>query len=349
MSLTLQTSQPEQTAFETALQSAIDSKTKPVGSLGRIEELAAQIARAQGVLQPRAETCSLTIFAADHGLAASGVSAFPQDVTRAMVHNFLAGGAAATVFAKSLNAAVQVVDAGVAGDRIRHPDLLDRHIAAGTNNAIDEAAMTMTNCEKALEAGFQIGRQVDSDVACFGEMGIGNTSAASLVSAKILGHEISGLVGRGTGLDHDGLTRKQTLLQRAAARTSLKLAPKTALAEYGGFEIAMMAGAMIGASRRRRIVMVDGFIASAAALAARELAPGCETAFIYAHASAEAGHRLLLDALNADPLLKFDMRLGEGTGAILAWPLVKAAAAMLSDMATFESAQVSTQIEDTSA
>jgi nicotinate-nucleotide--dimethylbenzimidazole phosphoribosyltransferase len=343
---TSQTSQLEQSAFESALQNALDSKTKPIGSLGRIEALAAQIARTQRSLKPRAKTCSLTIFAADHGLASSGVSAFPQDVTRAMVHNFLAGGAAATVFARSLDAVVRVVDAGVAGERLRHRDLLDRYIAAGTKNAIEQAAMTEAECEKALEAGFLIGRQIESDVACFGEMGIGNTSAASLVSAKILGHEIADLVGRGTGLDQDGLSRKKVLLEKAAARTPSKLAPKMALAEYGGFEIVMMAGAMIGAARRRRIVIVDGFIATTAALSARALAPGCETAFIYAHASAEAGHRLLLEALNAKPLLEFDMRLGEGTGAILAWPLVKAAAAMLSDMATFESAQVSGQIED---
>ena len=349
MSSTSETSSSEQAAFESALQSAIDAKTKPLGSLGRIEDLAAQIARTQGVLKPRAQTCSLTIFAADHGLAANGVSAFPQDVTRAMVHNFLAGGAAATVFAKSLDVTVQVVDAGIAGDRILHPDLVDRHIAAGTNNAIEQPAMAIAECEQALEAGFLIGRQIDSDVACFGEMGIGNTSAASLVSAKILGSEIADLVGRGTGLDQNGLTRKQTLLEQAAARTAPKLAPKIALAEYGGFEIAMMSGAMIGASRRRRVVMVDGFIASAAALAARSLAPGCETAFIYAHVSAEAGHRLLLDALDAKPLLEFDMRLGEGTGAVLAWPLIRAAAAMLTDMATFESAQVSEQVEDGSA
>ncbi len=343
---TSETSISDQAAFDSALQSAIDSKTKPLGSLGRIEELAAQIARTQGVLKPRAQTCSLTIFAADHGLAATGVSAFPQDVTRAMVHNFLAGGAAATVFAKSLDVSVQVVDAGIAGDRIRHPDLLDRHIAAGTSNAIEQPAMTIAECENAVEAGFLIGRQIDSDVACFGEMGIGNTSAASLVSAKILGAEIADLVGRGTGLDQKGLTRKQTLLAQAAARTAPKLAAKTALAEYGGFEIAMMAGAMIGASRRRRVVMVDGFIASASALAASHLAPGCDAAFIYAHASAEAGHHLILDALDARPLLEFDMRLGEGTGAVLAWPLIKAAAAMLTDMATFESAQVSQQVED---
>jgi len=346
MPLTLAT---EQTVFDDALQIAIDSKTKPLGSLGRIEDLAMQIARIQGVLNPCAETCSLTIFAADHGLAASGVSAFPQDVTRAMVHNFLAGGAAANVFAKSLNVTVQVVDAGIAGGRIQHCDLIDHHIAPGTQNAIEQPAMTIAECDQALEAGFLIGRQIDSDVACFGEMGIGNTSSASLVSAKILGNEIVNLVGRGTGLDQDGLTRKQTLLTQAADRTPALLAPKAALVEYGGFEIAMMAGAMIGASRRRRIVTIDGFIASAAALAARALAPGCETAFVYAHVSAESGHRLLLDALDAKPLLELDMRLGEGTGAVLAWPLIKAAAAMLSDMATFESAQVSAQIEDKNA
>ncbi|MEO0467724.1 MAG: nicotinate-nucleotide--dimethylbenzimidazole phosphoribosyltransferase [Pseudomonadota bacterium] len=327
--------------FEAQLTAALNGKTKPVGSLGRIETIAARIARVQQTLEPVAETCSLTIFAGDHGMAAAGVSAYPQAVTRQMVLNFLAKGAAANVFAASVGAEVYVVDAGIVGDAIEHPDLVDRRIARGTQNAIEQAAMSQDLLDQAIGYGRDLGTAIETDVACFGEMGIGNTSSASLVSAKILGRPVSDLVGRGTGLDDDGLSRKLALLETAATRTPSKLEAAVALKEYGGFEIAMMAGAMIGAAERSRIVLVDGFIATAAALCARELQPGCERAFLYAHTSAEAGHKVLLDALNARALLDLGMRLGEGTGAVLAFPLVKAAAAMLRDMASFESAGVS--------
>lgn len=327
--------------FDAQIARAIDGKTKPVGALGRMESLAARIARIQGTLKPKAESCSLTIIAADHGMAAAGVSAFPQAVTRQMVTNFLAGGAAANVFAKSVDAKLQVVDAGVAGPPFEHADLVDRRIADGTRNAIDEPAMTEAQLAKALDAGLDLGRQVDTDVACFGEMGIGNTSSATLVAAKILDQSVRDLTGRGTGLDDAGLKKKMSLLQTAADRTPGRLDARQALTEYGGFEIAMMAGAMMGAAQARRVVIVDGFIATAAALCARELAPGCEQAFVYSHRSAEGGHGILLDALGGRPLLELDLRLGEGTGALLAFPLVKAAASMLRDMASFESAGVS--------
>ncbi|MCB2097360.1 MAG: nicotinate-nucleotide--dimethylbenzimidazole phosphoribosyltransferase [Parvularculaceae bacterium] len=329
------------TAFETALQAAIDGKTKPLGALGRIETLAARLARIQGTLKPRAKTCSLTIFAGDHGMAQAGVSAFPQDVTRQMVANFLTGGAAANIFAKTLDISVSVVDAGVAGAPIRHPALIDRKVAPGTANAIEEPAMTDAECRKALEFGLEIGRTAQTDAVCFGEMGIGNTSSASLIAAKLTDLPVGALVGAGTGLDNDGLLRKRALLEKAASRTPSHLDADTALREYGGYEIAMMAGAMIGAAEEKRIVIVDGFIAGAAALCACAIAPDCEASFIYGHRSAEAGHARVLEALNASPLLDLDMRLGEGTGALLAWPLVKAAAAMLCDMASFESAGVS--------
>ncbi|MEL6979257.1 MAG: nicotinate-nucleotide--dimethylbenzimidazole phosphoribosyltransferase [Pseudomonadota bacterium] len=327
--------------FEAALRAAIDGKTKPPGSLGRIEALAAQLARLQGTLRPNADRCHLTIFAADHGMAAAGVSAFPQAVTRQMVMNFLEGGAAATVFARALGVEVGVVDAGVAGAPIAHPSLLQRRIAAGTANAIEGPAMSGAQAEAALQAGAALGRGGETPAACFGEMGIGNTSAASLLAAKLIGRPVEGFIGRGAGLDEAGLSRKTALLARAAARTDPLLAPERALAEVGGFEIAMMAGAMIGAAEARRLVLVDGFIAGAAALTARALAPGSEAAFVFAHRSAEAGHGALLEALGAKPLLDLDLRLGEGSGALLAWPLVKAASAMLTEMASFEGAGVS--------
>ena len=320
---------------------ALDGKTKPRGSLGRMEALAATIARIQGTLTPRAETCALTIFAGDHGMADAGVSAFPKAVTRQMVLNFMNGGAAANVFAASVGASISVVDAGVAGEPFSQSGLIDRRIAPGTENALERPAMDAAAFASALDAGLQIGRGLREDVACFGEMGIGNTSSASLVAAKVIGRDVGDLVGRGTGLDDEGLQRKRAFLHTAAGRTAATLDARTALTEYGGYEIVMMAGAMIGAAEAGRVVIVDGFIASVAALCARELSAGCESAFVYAHRSAESGHAVVLDALNGIPLLDLDMRLGEGTGALLAFPLVKAAATMLRDMASFESAKIS--------
>ena len=326
--------------FAAALTAAIDGKTKPPGSLGRIEELAAQLARIQTTLAPRAETCHLTIFAADHGIAAEGVSAFPQEVTRQMVLNFLGGGAAASVFARALGATLAVVDAGVAGAPLRAPGLIDRRIAAGTANSAQGPAMSDDQARAAIAAGRGIGTGVTADVAAFGEMGIANTSAAALLAAKLTGREVADFVGRGTGLDDARLAHKRAVLERAAARSPARLAPERALAEVGGFEIGMMAGAMLGAAGAGRPVLVDGFIATAAAALALEIDAELREALIFAHRGAEAGHAALLEALGAAPLLSLDLRLGEGTGALLAWPLVRAAAAMLSDMASFESAGI---------
>ena len=324
-----------------ALQAKIDGKTKPLGALGEIEALALKIGLLQSSLSPRMETCSLTIFAADHGMAAAGVSAFPQAVTQQMVLNFLAGGAAANVFANTLGINVQVVDAGVAGAPIRHSALLSRRIATGTQNAIERPAMRADQCEKAIKLGEEIGRETQTDAACFGEMGIGNTSAAALLAHKVLGLPLEDLTGCGTGLKGAGLARKGALLAKAAQRTPARLCAKEALTEYGGFEIAMMAGAMIGAAKARKLVLVDGFIATAAALIAARLDPSITPALVYAHMSEERGHKAIFSALGAKPLLDLRLRLGEGTGALLAWPLVQSAAAMLNDMASFESAGVS--------
>ena len=330
-----------QSTFDAAVQSAIDNKTKPLGALGEIEAVAAKIAHIQQTLTPRAETCRLVIFAGDHGMARAGVSAYPQEVTQQMVLNFLNGGAAANVFAQSLGVDIRVVDAGVAGAPIDHPALVSKRIAAGTRNAIEEPAMTSAQCDRALSEGESIGRSEPHDVNCFGEMGIGNTSSASLMASKVMGIDVSEIVGRGTGLDDEGLQRKTALLESAANRTNGALSGRDALAEYGGFEIAMITGAMIGAAAKGKVVLIDGFIATAAALCARDIAPECAQSFIYAHRSAESGHGKILDYLDAKPLLDLDMRLGEGTGALLAWPLVKSAAAMMRDMASFDSASVS--------
>lgn len=327
--------------FETALKAAIDGKTKPLGALGRIEELAAQIARAQKSLLPRVEHCRLTIFAADHGIAEEGVSAFPQAVTREMVRNFLAGGAAANVFSQSNGVDLIVVDAGVAGEPLDDPALVSTRIGAGTANFVHGPAMTSEELAAALKAGREFGLRGDFEAMAYGEMGIANTSSASLLAAKLTGRAVSDYVGRGTGLDDTGLKQKTQILERAAARTEVTLSPEEALQEYGGYEIAMMAGAMMASAQAGRLVLIDGFIASAAAASALAMQPDIRPAMIFTHLSQEAGHKTLLEELNADPLLSLDLRLGEGTGALLAWPLVKAAAAMLRDMASFESAGVS--------
>lgn len=332
---------PVSRTLDVAIRRAIDSKTKPLGALGIVETLAAQVARIQGTLTPRLDRCRLTLFAGDHGIAHEGVSAYPQAVTRQMVANFLAGGAAANVFARTNAVDLQVVDAGVAGEPMDAPGLVSRRIAAGTRNCVVEPAMTTQQCDAALGAGEELGGNVTADAAAFGEMGIANTSSATLIAHKLTGAGLDALIGRGTGLDDDGLARKRAVLARAAMRTTERLDARSAMSEYGGFEIVMMAGAMIGAARVGAVVLVDGFIASAAALAAVGIAPALRDYLVFAHRSAERGHRTVLEALDARPLLDFDMRLGEGTGALIAWPVLKCAAAMMSDMASFESAGVS--------
>lgn len=330
----------DQTTFATDLQRKIDMKTKPLGALGRIEEIAATIAVIQRSLTPRMEHCQLTIFAGDHGIAASGVSAFPQEVTRQMVLNFLGEGAAANVFAKSVGASLRVVDAGVTGEPFDQPGLIDARVGAGTANFLAGPAMSDAELTQALERGETLGADGDWDAVAFGEMGIANTSSATMIAHKITGVGLDVLTGRGTGLDDAGLSAKEQILRQAADRTGALDARET-LREYGGFEIAMMAGAMIGAARAGRVVLVDGFIASAAALAATHIDETSRNAMIFAHKSEEQGHVAILAALNAAPLLDLNLRLGEGTGALLAWPLLRAAAAMLNDMASFDDAGVS--------
>ncbi len=333
---------PVSRALDPAIQEAVDAKTKPLGALGVVETVAMQIARIQDTLTPRLRSCRLTLFAGDHGITEEGVSAYPQAVTRQMVGNFLAGGAAANVFARTNGVDLQVVDAGVAGDPpLEAPGLVSRRIAAGTRNTAAEAAMTAGKCEAALRAGEALGAAAGADAAAFGEMGIGNTSSATLVAHKLTDAGLDSLVGRGAGLDAAGVARKHAVLERAAGRTAARLDPVDALRQYGGFEMVMMAGAMAGAARAGAVVLVDGFIAGVAALAAVRMAPALRDYLVFAHRSAEHGHGVVLAALDARPLLDLDMRLGEGTGALLAWPVLRCAAAMLSEMASFESAGVS--------
>jgi nicotinate-nucleotide--dimethylbenzimidazole phosphoribosyltransferase len=327
--------------MKSQIRQAIDTKTKPLGSLGVLEDLALQIGLLQGTLQPQMDACLLCVFVADHGVAANGVSAYPQAVTQQMLANLVAGGAASTVFAKTVGVEALVVDAGVAAPASDHPNILNRRIAAGTQNFLSGPAMTAQQRGQALTYGQAIATRYSGPAMCFGEMGIGNTSSAALLAHKITGLPLSALIGRGTGVDDAGLAAKKATLAAAADRTASTLSAEDALAEYGGFEIAMMAGAMMAAAKASKLVLVDGFIATSAALIASAVEPACAQAFVYTHVSADSGHRPLLDALGAKPLLNMNMRLGEGTGALLAWPIIQCAAAMLRDMASFDSAGVS--------
>ena len=320
-------------------QRLIDDKTKPMGSLGRLESLAVQVAAILGDTTPSNASASLTIFAADHGIAAQLVSAFPQKVTGQMVTNFLAGGAAANVIAAQFDIPMAVVDCGIAHLPRRRDTLIDMSLGGGTADSSTGPAMSPETARKAIAQGRHFASDIESEIVCFGEMGIGNTSAAALLAHKLTGRPISELVGRGTGLDNTGLSHKQEVLERAAARTGA-LSPIEALAEVGGFEIGTMAGAMIGAGTSGKLVVVDGFIATSAAALARAIEPDCERAFVYAHRSAEHGHRALLEWLGAEPLFDLDMRLGEGTGALLAVPMIHAALSLFG-MASFSQAGVS--------
>ena len=332
-------------SLDAALRAKIDGKTKPPGSLGRLEMLALQIGRVRGTLTPSLGNPQLVVFAGDHGAAKAGISAYPQDVTWQMVENFLAGGAAINVFARANGLGLTIVDAGVAHDFGRREGLRNEKVGpGGTASYLDGAAMTAEQCADAMVRGAGIVASLAAngcEAVGFGEMGIGNTAAAALVTHCLTGAPLADCVGRGTGLDDAGLERKRILLQEAVdfwkSRTS---DPGAILARFGGFEIAMMAGAMLEAARQRMLVLVDGFICGAAALVVARLAPAFTGYAVFCHASAEPGHRVQLAALEATPLLDLGLRLGEGTGAALAWPLVRAACAMLNEMASFESAGV---------
>ncbi len=328
-------------ALAARLQHKIDQKTKPLGALGQLETLALQLGLIQRSEAITFESPQMVVFAADHGIASKGVSAFPQAVTVQMVGNMLAGGAAINVFARQHGFALQVVDAGVAADLADHPQLQQRKIAPGTQNICERPAMSLAQAHAALQAGMDVMRGLPGNVVAFGEMGIANTSPAALLLARLAGLPISDVVGRGTGLDDAQLARKQAVLTRALARHADVHEPLAVLAALGGFEIAMMSGAMLQAASERRVVLVDGFIAGAAAMVARTLVPQVQDYLVFCHRSAERGHHLLLAHLKAVPLLNLDMRLGEGTGALLAWPLLQSAALFMAEMASFDSAGVS--------
>ena len=336
-----------------ALQHKLDHKTKPLGSLGRLEQLALRLGQIQGTASPDLQQPQMVVFAGDHGLAARGVSAFPSDVTWQMVENFLAGGAAVSVLARQHGLALTVVDCGVARDIAPRaavpgqPQLLVRKVAAGTQDASIGPAMTPAQCAQALHNGMDVVRGLPGNALLLGEMGIGNTSVASLLLSRLCGVSLEDCTGAGTGLDAGGVARKRAVLAQALAANEGAVNPLDALAALGGFEVATLVGAVLQASSERRVIVVDGFITSAAVLVAARLQPHVLQRCVFAHGSAEPGHAHMLAHLlpgqQPQPLLDLGLRLGEGSGAALAWPLLQSACAVLREMASFEAAGVATQ------
>ena len=337
-----------------ALQYKLNQKTKPLGSLGQLESLGLKLGQILGTESPALAQPQLVVFAADHGLAARGVSAYPSDVTWQMVENFLAGGAAVSVLARQHGIQLTVVDCGVKHDFLQglplgasRPRLLVRKLTqgeGGTADASAQPAMTQAQCLEAISNGQAIVRQLPGNALLLGEMGIGNTSAASLLLARLTGHDIAACTGAGTGLDDAAVVRKTGVLREVLQRHVNAITPLDALAAFGGFEMATMLGAVMQAAHERRVVVVDGFIASAVLLVAHALQPLVLQRCVFAHRSGERGHALMLAHLKAQPLLDMGLRLGEGSGAALAWPLLQSACAVLREMASFEQAGVSSAV-----
>jgi len=335
---------PLDEVIRTAALRRLDILTKPRGALGRLEPLAAQLCAIQRTLDIRIVRPTGIVFAADHGVADRGVSAYPREVTAQMVANFLHGGAAISVLAKLQGIELWIVDAGVDGDCGAHPRLIDAKIRRGTRDFVAEPAMTPAECAKALASGRDILDRVvppDGNTLILGEMGIGNTAAAALLMHGLTGIDLIDCVGRGTGLDDPGLARKRAVLAQALQRRGMPHQPQELLAEFGGYEIAMLAGAIRAAAARRLLILVDGFTVTVAAALAARLDAGVLDYCVFAHCSAEHAHRALLECLKVQPLLDLGMRLGEGSGAALALSVVRAAVALFTDMATFDGAGVS--------
>ncbi len=336
---------PPDAALTAAIQRKIDTKTKPLGALGELESLARQVALVQQTGTPTLRQPHVLVFAADHGIAQAGVSQYPPEVTYQMVRNFASGGAAINVFCRQHNLGLTIVDAGVRGSFADLPAVRNEKLAEGTRNFAHEPAMSATQCADALRRGARLVEELHAagcNVLGMGEMGIGNTSSASVLMHLLTGRPLAECVGRGTGLDAQGLARKlATLTQAVAAHPQVGTDPLAVLATFGGFEIAQMCGAMLRAAELRLLLLIDGFIASAALLVAARLAPAILAYCVFCHQSDEQGHRLLLAELGGRPLLRLGLRLGEGTGCALAYPLVQAAVSFLHEMASFESAGVS--------
>ncbi|MGU3626331.1 nicotinate-nucleotide--dimethylbenzimidazole phosphoribosyltransferase [Comamonas sp. C24C] len=341
-------------ALQARVQHRLDFKTKPQGSLGVLEQLALRIAGIVGCETPELHAPQMVVFAADHGLAAQGVSAYPVEVTWQMVENFLAGGAAVSVLSLQNGIDLNVVDCGVARDfeareqdpahklpKAHAPRLWRRKVAYGTADCSQGPAMSEAQCAMALRNGGELVRKLPGNALLLGEMGIGNTSSASLLMARLCGEPVEEVTGVGTGLSSEGLARKIAVLRRVLNFHAGVQEPLAVLAAMGGLEIATMTGAVLQAAAERRLIVVDGFITTAAVLVASRLQPHVLQRCVYAHRSGEPGHARLLAHLQAQPMLDWQLRLGEGSGAALVWPLLRSACTMLNEMASFESAGIS--------
>ncbi len=328
---------------ESVIQERIDQKTKPLGALGRLEEIASQLALIQQSERIEVRQPTMLVFAADHGIARHGISIAPSEVTRQMVLNFLAGGAAINCFCRANQIELKVIDAGILTP-IHDERLINQRVAAGTADLSVEPAMTHEQTQSALRLGAELATaQIASgcNVLAFGEMGIGNTTPASAILAAMTGIPVAACVGRGTGIDDEQLARKVTLVTQALQRVGTEQDPIELLRQFGGFEIAQITGAMLAAAEQKITLLVDGFIVTAAALLAVKIAPAARDYMIFSHGSSEgSGHGIMLETLKARPLLDLGLRLGEGTGAALALPLLRAACAFYNDMASFASAGV---------
>lgn len=330
----------------TALQEKIDFKTKPLGALGVLEKIALQIGLIQNTTSPVLSKPTILVFAGDHGIAKTDkVSPYPQEVTQQMVLNFLNGGAAINVFCNQNNINLKIIDAGINADFDKDLNLIDAKIAKGTSDYSIGKAMTKEQCLEALQKGKDLVKKTYSEgtnIIGFGEMGIGNTSAASLLMSYFTNTPITDCVGRGTGLNDEGLQTKIETLQEVynLHKNDIKT-PIDALIAFGGFEIAMMCGAMLAAASLQMTLLIDGFIVTSALLVANALESAIVDYCIFCHTSGEQGHKNMLNYLNVEPLLNLDLRLGEGTGCAVAYPIIEASVNFLNNMATFKSANIS--------
>jgi len=325
------------------LQEKIDHKTKPIGALGMLEDIALQIGQIQNTLTPEIKSPSIVVFAGDHGIAKKGeVNPFPQEVTAQMVLNFANKGAAINVLCKTNNIDLHVVDAGVNHDFEANDTIINAKIALGTQNYQEQAAMTNAQCTQAINKGADIIKDIHTkgcNTIGFGEMGIGNTSSAALLMSSFLDTPIEECVGAGTGLNKDGIYKKASILA-AVIKKHQVASPMETLRTYGGFEIAMMCGAMLQAAELKMIILVDGFIVTSALLAAKAIDEKVLDYCVFAHTSGEQGHQKILSHLNVKPILNIGLRLGEGTGAALSLPILKSAVNFLNEMASFSEANV---------
>ena len=331
----------QENQLQDRLKNIIDLKTKPIGALGRLEDIALQIGTVQNSLAPQLTNPSIIVFAADHGIAKEGVSAYSQDVTHQMVINFLNNGAGINVFSRQHGISLYIVDAGVNYDFPENKNLIISKIAKGTKNFLNEPAMSQEQLDQCFEEGRKSVQQLNQcNILGFGEMGIGNTSSASIIMSILCNMDIEKCIGRGTGLTDIQLENKIDILKKAILKHDNINSPQKVLMTFGGFEIAQMCAAMLEAYKKNMLIMIDGFVASSAFLAAYKIKPDIKKNAIFCHLSDESAHIDLLNYFNVKPILSLNMRLGEGTGCALAYPIIESAVKFLIEMSSFESAGI---------